>query len=133
MHTRASACAAATPKFATVVLLPSPGLAEVMGQAIPLHTQILIFVSDFFVQFWYLVIATPFVAYFGLRFAASDANFICIEVGPGADALQERLLRRGLITRPLGGFGLRTHLRVSVGTPEENERFLSALAKERGR
>ncbi len=68
-----------------------------------------------------------------LGFAATDANFICIEVGPGADALHERLQRRGLITRPLGGFGLTTHLRVSVGTPEENERFLSALTKELGR
>jgi histidinol-phosphate aminotransferase len=68
----------------------------------------------------------------GLRFAASDANFICIEVGPGADALNERLLRRGVITRPLGGFGLTTHLRVSVGTELENERFLETLARERG-
>lgn len=69
----------------------------------------------------------------GLRFAPSDANFLCIEVGPGADALNDRLLRRGVITRPLGGFGLSTHLRVSIGTPEENERFLATLAKELGR
>jgi histidinol-phosphate aminotransferase len=73
------------------------------------------------------------LAKLGLRYAASDANFICIEVGAGADALQDRLLRHGLITRPLGGFGLTTHLRVSVGTPEENERFLAGLARELGR
>lgn len=66
----------------------------------------------------------------GLRFAASDANFLCIEVGPGADALNDRLLRKGVITRPLGGFGLTTHLRVSVGTARENERFLETLARE---
>ncbi|MBM4334572.1 MAG: histidinol-phosphate transaminase [Deltaproteobacteria bacterium] len=66
----------------------------------------------------------------GLRFAASDANFICVEVGPGADALNDRLLRSGVITRPLGGFGLTTHLRVSVGTERENERFLATLARE---
>jgi len=65
-----------------------------------------------------------------LRFAASDANFICIEVGPGADALNDRLLRRGVITRPLGGFGLTTHLRVSVGTALENDRFLDSLSRE---
>jgi len=70
------------------------------------------------------------LAKLGLRFAASDANFICIEVGPGADALNDRLLRRGVITRPLGGFGLTTHLRVSVGTEAENERFLETLARE---
>ncbi len=69
----------------------------------------------------------------GLRFAETDANFLLIEVGSGADALQERLLRHGVITRPLGGFGLATHLRVSVGTPEENERFLASLAHELAR
>ena len=68
-----------------------------------------------------------------IPFAPTDANFILIEVGPGADALQEALLRQGVITRPLGGFGLKTHLRVSVGTEEENERFLVALASERKR
>ncbi|HTO06155.1 MAG TPA: histidinol-phosphate transaminase [Myxococcota bacterium] len=67
----------------------------------------------------------------GIPFADTDANFLLLEVGPGADALQERLLRFGVITRPLGGFGLKTHLRVSVGTREENERFLTALAAER--
>jgi histidinol-phosphate aminotransferase len=36
-----------------------------------------------------------------------------------------------VITRPLGGFGLTTHLRVSVGTELENERFLETLARER--
>jgi histidinol-phosphate aminotransferase len=70
------------------------------------------------------------LAKLGLRFAASDANFICVEVGPGADGLNDRLLRRGVITRPLGGFGLTTHLRVSVGTALENERFLETLARE---
>jgi type IV pilus assembly protein PilC len=43
-----------------------------MGQAIPLHTQLLIMVSDFFVRFWYLVIAAPFVGFFGLRSAAKN-------------------------------------------------------------
>ena len=53
-----------------------------------------------------------------------------VEVGGGADALQARLQRHGVITRPLGGFGLSTHLRVSVGTRDENERFLKSLAAE---
>ena len=65
-----------------------------------------------------------------LRFADSDANFVLVEVGPGADALQARLLQHGVITRPLSGFGLSTHLRVTVGTREENERFLKSLAHE---
>jgi histidinol-phosphate aminotransferase len=69
----------------------------------------------------------------GLRFAETDANFVLVEVGPAADALQERLLRHGVITRPLGGFGLKTHLRVSVGTRDENDRFLTSLAAEQKR
>ena len=70
------------------------------------------------------------LAELGLRFAATDANFVLVEVGGGADALQARLQRHGVITRPLGGFGLSTHLRVSVGTRDENERFLKSLAAE---
>jgi histidinol-phosphate aminotransferase len=40
----------------------------------------------------------------------------------------ESLLRQGVIVRPVGGYGLPDHLRVTVGLPEENERFLAALA-----
>jgi histidinol-phosphate aminotransferase len=66
----------------------------------------------------------------GLGYAQSDANFLLIEVGPRAPQLYERLLRRGVITRPVAGFGLDRHLRVTVGLPEENKRFLDALARE---
>jgi histidinol-phosphate aminotransferase len=66
----------------------------------------------------------------GLGFAASDANFLLIEVGERAGEIYEQLLRQGVITRPVGGFGLDRHLRVTVGLPAENERFLSALARE---
>ena len=66
----------------------------------------------------------------GLRYAESDANFVLVEVGADASSLYERLLRRGVITRPLGGFGLDAHLRVTVGLPEENERVLEALGGE---
>ena len=69
----------------------------------------------------------------GLDFAPSDANFVLVEVGGDARALYERLLARGVITRPLGAFGLGSHLRVTVGPPEENERFLEALRAELGR
>jgi histidinol-phosphate aminotransferase len=37
-------------------------------------------------------------------------------------------LRRGVIVRPVGGYGLPEHLRVTIGTAAENERFLAALA-----
>jgi histidinol-phosphate aminotransferase len=69
----------------------------------------------------------------GIPFAQTDANFLLVEVGPGADELQQKLERHGVITRPLGGFGLKAHLRVSVGTRDENDRFLTSLAAERKR
>jgi histidinol-phosphate aminotransferase len=66
----------------------------------------------------------------GLRFAQSDANFLLIEVGERAPSIYQGLLRQGVITRPVAGFGLDRHLRVTVGLPEENERLLAALARE---
>jgi histidinol-phosphate aminotransferase len=66
----------------------------------------------------------------GLRHAQSDANFLLIEVGDRAAEIYQGLLRQGVITRPVAGFGLDRHLRVTVGLPQENERFLAALARE---
>jgi len=64
----------------------------------------------------------------GLDFIASHANFLTVRVGK-APEIYKRLLRRGVIVRPVGGgYELPEHLRVTVGTPEENERFLAALA-----
>jgi histidinol-phosphate aminotransferase len=63
----------------------------------------------------------------GLRFMPSLANFLCVDVArPGGEVFQA-LLRHGVIVRPLGGYGLETWLRVSVGAPEENAAFLEAL------
>ena len=53
-------------------------------------------------------------------------NFLFAEVGGGRE-LFERLLREGVIVRPLDGFGAPEAIRVSVGTPEENEFFAVAL------
>jgi histidinol-phosphate aminotransferase len=64
----------------------------------------------------------------GLEFIASYANFLTVRVGKAQD-IYKRLLRRGVIVRPVGGgYELPEHLRVTVGTEEENERFLAALA-----
>jgi histidinol-phosphate aminotransferase len=56
----------------------------------------------------------------------SLGNFLYTEVGVGR-AVFERLLRQGVIVRPLAGFGAPSAIRVSVGTPEENELFAVAL------
>jgi len=68
------------------------------------------------------------VARLGLEFIPSYANFLTVRVGKAQD-IYRRLLRRGVIVRPVGGgYELPEHLRVTVGTEEENERFLTALA-----
>ena len=60
----------------------------------------------------------------------SQTNFVLVNVRQDADALFERLLRRGVIVRPASGWGLDMYIRVTVGTPEQNRRFLEALVAE---
>ena len=64
----------------------------------------------------------------GLDWIPSHGNFIAVRVGK-ANEIFRRLLRRGVIVRPVaGGYQLPEHLRITIGTAEENERFLAALA-----
>jgi histidinol-phosphate aminotransferase len=68
----------------------------------------------------------------GIEVWPTDANFILARTGAG---VHEALLREGVIVRPLHGFGMPEHVRISIGLPEENERLLKALRLrlERGR
>jgi histidinol-phosphate aminotransferase len=59
------------------------------------------------------------------------ANFLFAEVGDDAVPLFEALLRQGAIVRPMGAFGAPGALRITVGTPDENEFFAAALASVR--
>jgi histidinol-phosphate aminotransferase len=61
------------------------------------------------------------------------ANFLYAEVGEDARPLFERLLRLGVIVRPLAGFGAPGAIRVTVGTPEEQAIFAEALGRTRDR
>ena len=63
----------------------------------------------------------------GLDYIPSAGNFVAVDVGEGAQSIYEGLLARGVIVRPVAGYGMPNHLRVSVGLPEENERFVEAL------
>jgi histidinol-phosphate aminotransferase len=56
----------------------------------------------------------------------SFANFLAIQVGNGQQVFQA-LLHHGVIVRPLDAYGMPEYIRVTIGLPEENERFLSAL------
>lgn len=66
----------------------------------------------------------------GCRVYPSQSNFLMFEVpagAPDAAGLFEGLLRRGFILRPLTSYGLPRHLRVSVGTAEENTLLINAM------
>ena len=65
----------------------------------------------------------------GLRFPPSRANFILVDVGRNALDVYQRLLREGVIVRPMLSFGMESTLRISIGTPEENRRLMKALRK----
>ena len=63
----------------------------------------------------------------GLSYIPSFGNFICVDVGD-ASAMFQFLLRQGVIVRPVAGYGMPRHLRISIGLAEQNERCLGALA-----
>ena len=72
----------------------------------------------------------------GVAYLPSHGNFLLVRVaaaGKGAAPVYESLLRSGVIVRPVANYGLPDWLRVTVGLPEENARFLSALAAALGR
>ncbi|MFI4895145.1 MAG: histidinol-phosphate transaminase [Steroidobacterales bacterium] len=63
----------------------------------------------------------------GLWCAPSACNFLLVRIGTQAGEVYERLLRVGLIVRPLGSYGLDEYLRVSIGLPQQNDRLLREL------
>lgn len=63
----------------------------------------------------------------GLEFVPSQANFILVRVGEGQRVF-DGLQKLGVIVRPMGGYQLPEWIRISVGTPKENQRCLTALA-----
>lgn len=65
----------------------------------------------------------------GLEYIPSVGNFISVDVGRTAAPLYDALLREGVIVRPVANYGMPNHLRVTVGTEQENARFLGALGK----
>ena len=65
----------------------------------------------------------------GLGWIASRGNFIAVDLGREAAPVYEGLLREGVIVRPVAGYGMPNHLRISIGLPQENKRFLDALAR----
>jgi histidinol-phosphate aminotransferase len=68
------------------------------------------------------------IARLGLAQVPSYANFVLLRVGKGNEVF-EQLLRQGVIVRPMGIYQLPEYIRVTVGTMEENRKFIDALRK----
>jgi len=66
----------------------------------------------------------------GLEFVPSCTNFVLVKVGSGK-ALFQALLRKGVIVRDMDAYGLPEWIRVTVGTPEQNQRFVCELKAAR--
>ncbi|WGE86353.1 histidinol-phosphate transaminase [Actinobacillus equuli] len=64
-----------------------------------------------------------------LDYIPSKGNFITIDFKRPAAPIYEALLREGVIVRPIAGYGMPNHLRISIGLPQENDRLFAALVK----
>ncbi len=62
-----------------------------------------------------------------IRTLPTQTNFFLMDVGFDARKVYEAMLRRGVIVRAMNAYGLDNYIRISVGRPEENRRFLDAL------
>lgn len=65
----------------------------------------------------------------GLGHIPSRGNFVSIDLRREGLPVYEALLRQGVIVRPVANYGMPSFLRVTIGAPGENERFLAALKK----
>ena len=64
-----------------------------------------------------------------LAWIPSAANFICVDVQQPGREIFNKLLRQGVIIRPVDNYGLPNHVRVTIGQEFENKRFIEALTK----
>jgi histidinol-phosphate aminotransferase len=67
-----------------------------------------------------------------LEFVPSAANFVLVRVGNGAQVF-DAMQKRGVIVRPMAGYALPEWIRISIGTPKENQRCLDVLKQVLGR
>jgi histidinol-phosphate aminotransferase len=67
----------------------------------------------------------------GIEYVPSHANFVFLRVGKGEDVFN-RLLAQGIIVRPMAGYQFPEYLRVTIGTMDENRKFIDGLRKAVG-
>ena len=63
----------------------------------------------------------------GLHVSPSQTNFLLVAFGDRASQVEANLVSRGVVLRPMRGYGLGDYLRITVGTASENERLLAVL------
>jgi len=71
------------------------------------------------------------LAALGVQYVASATNFLLVELGSDAGPISDELLKLGVIIRPMRWMGFPNAIRVTVGTHQENEKFLWALSQVR--
>ena len=65
----------------------------------------------------------------GIGYFLTQTNFFLVDVAANAQTVYERLLHEGIIVRSMRSYGYNEYLRVNVGLPAENQRFVTALEK----
>ncbi len=63
----------------------------------------------------------------GMKYLPTQCNFILVEVPEESKTFFEKLLRLGIIVRPMHGYGLPKFIRLSVGTMEQNKKAIAAI------
>lgn len=64
----------------------------------------------------------------GITVLPSQTNFVLAHFGDRSDAIENALFRKGVMVRPMKGYGLGDYLRITVGTDAENRRFIEVLS-----
>ena len=64
-----------------------------------------------------------------MRVYPSIGNFVLVDCRRPAGAVYEAMLRQGVIVRPVAGYGLPNHLRITIGSREQNVRMAEALGR----
>jgi histidinol-phosphate aminotransferase len=72
------------------------------------------------------------LSHLGLAYIPSQANFVLIRVPRPGQTVYQEMLREGVIIRAMDSYGFPDYIRVNIGQPEENRRFLAALKKVLG-
>jgi histidinol-phosphate aminotransferase len=65
----------------------------------------------------------------GVRYFPTQSNFFLIDVQTDADVVFEKMLTEGVIVRSMRSYGYPHYIRINVGLPAENERFVTVLGR----